>query len=89
MAEVKLPKINLISRSLSVRVNGVTGPLVEGELPKCVDFGKKIASQLQDGGRTCKLLIKNDAVFPYLILSAAESTGDGGIPARVKSPETE
>jgi len=49
MMEKKLPNINLISPSLSVRVNGVTGPLVEGELPKCVDFGKKIASQLQDG----------------------------------------
>jgi hypothetical protein len=89
MAELKLPNINLISPSLSVRVNGVTDPLVKGELPKCVDFGKKIARQLQDGGRTCKLLTKNDAVFPYLILCAAESTGDGRMPARVKSPETE
>jgi len=42
----KLPNVNLISPSLSVRVNGVTGPIVEGELPKCVDFGKKIANQL-------------------------------------------
>jgi flavorubredoxin len=47
MAEKKLPNLNLISPGLSVRVNGVTGPLVEGELPKCVDFGKKIASQLE------------------------------------------
>jgi flavorubredoxin len=43
----KLPSLNLISPSLSVRVNGVTGPVVEGELPKCVDFGKKIAVQVQ------------------------------------------
>jgi flavorubredoxin len=48
--EKKLPNINLISPSLSVRVNGVTGPIVEGELPKCVDFGKRIASQLQSIG---------------------------------------
>ena len=46
MVEKKLPNLNLISPSLSIRVNGVTGPIVEGELPKCVDFGKKIASQL-------------------------------------------
>jgi len=42
----KVPSLNLISPSLSVRVNGVTGPIVEGELPKCVAFGKKIAGQL-------------------------------------------
>jgi len=46
IVEKKLPNIKLISPSLSVRVNGVTGPIVEGELPKCVAFGKKIASQL-------------------------------------------
>ena len=41
----KLPNVKLISSSLSIRVNGVTGPIVDGELPKCVDFGKKIAGQ--------------------------------------------
>jgi flavorubredoxin len=46
--EKKLPNLNLISPGLSVRVNGVTGPIVEGELPKCVDFGKKIAGQLKN-----------------------------------------
>jgi flavodoxin len=47
MVKEKLPNLNLISPGLSIRVNGVTGPLVEGELPKCVDFGKKIAGQLR------------------------------------------
>jgi flavorubredoxin len=47
MAEKKLPNLNLISPSLSIRVKGIPGPLVEGELPKCVDFGKKIAGQLR------------------------------------------
>jgi flavorubredoxin len=42
----KLHDLHLISPSLSVRVNGVTGPIVEGELPKCIAFGKKLASQL-------------------------------------------
>jgi flavorubredoxin len=41
----KLPSLNLICPSLSVRVNGVTGPVVEGELPKCLAFGKKITTQ--------------------------------------------
>ena len=45
--ENKLPNLNLISPGLSVRVNGITGPIVEGELPKCVDFGKKIAGQIK------------------------------------------
>ena len=46
MVKNKLPNVKLISPSLSVRVNGVTGPIMEGELPKCVEFGKKIANQL-------------------------------------------
>jgi flavorubredoxin len=47
MVEKKLPNLNLILPGLSIRVNGIPGPLVEGELPKCVDFGKKIASQFK------------------------------------------
>jgi menaquinone-dependent protoporphyrinogen IX oxidase len=47
IVEKKLPSINLVSPGLSVRVRGITGPVAEGELPKCVDFGKKIAGQLK------------------------------------------
>ncbi|MGD0202957.1 MAG: flavodoxin domain-containing protein [Candidatus Bathyarchaeia archaeon] len=47
MAEKKLPNLKLISSSLSIRVNGIPGPLVEGELPKCKDFGRRIANQLK------------------------------------------
>ena len=47
MAKKKLPNLNQISPGLSIRVNGIPGPIVEGELPKCVDFGKKIAAQLK------------------------------------------
>jgi menaquinone-dependent protoporphyrinogen IX oxidase len=43
----KLPRINLISASLSVRVHGVTGPIFEGELSGCRDFGRRIANQLK------------------------------------------
>jgi flavorubredoxin len=46
MVQNKLPNLTLISPGLSVRVNGVSGPVVEGELLKCVDFGRKIAVQL-------------------------------------------
>ena len=46
MVKNKLPSLNVISPGLSVRVNGIPGPVVEGELPKCVDFGKKVANQL-------------------------------------------
>jgi flavorubredoxin len=47
MVKAKLPNLNLILPGLSIRVNGVTGPLVEGELSNCVDFGKKIAGQIR------------------------------------------
>lgn len=47
MAEKKLTNLKLISPSLSIRVNGIPGPLVEGELPKCKDFGRRIANQLK------------------------------------------
>jgi hypothetical protein len=41
-----LPTVNLVSTGLSVRVHGIPGPVVEGELPKCVEFGKTIARLL-------------------------------------------
>ena len=43
----KVPGLKLITPGLSIKVNGMEGPIVEGELPKCVDFGKKIATQLK------------------------------------------
>ena len=46
MVKNKLPKLTLISPGLSIRVSGVTGPIVDGELPKCVNFGEKIANAL-------------------------------------------
>lgn len=46
--KAKLPKLKLISPGLSVRVNGITGPIVEGELPKCTAFGKQIANQIRN-----------------------------------------
>lgn len=47
MVEEKLPSLNLIPPGLSIRVNGIKGPLVDGELPKCVDFGRKIGLHLK------------------------------------------
>ncbi|MDH5438150.1 MAG: flavodoxin family protein [Candidatus Bathyarchaeota archaeon] len=43
----KVPGLKLITSGLSIKVGGTKGPIVEGELPKCKDFGKKIASQLE------------------------------------------
>jgi len=43
----KVPSLKLITSGLSIRVRGAKGPIVEGELPKCKDFGKKIATQLK------------------------------------------
>ena len=45
----KVPNLKLIASGLSIRVGGMKGPIVEGELPKCKDFGKKVAAQLKSG----------------------------------------
>jgi flavorubredoxin len=42
----KIPNLRLIVPGLSVKVEGVNGPIAEGELPKCKEFGRKIAKQL-------------------------------------------
>jgi flavorubredoxin len=47
MLEEKLPNLNPISPGLSIRVYGIQGPIVEGELPRCKDFGRIMANQLK------------------------------------------
>ncbi|RLG56485.1 MAG: hypothetical protein DRN95_06710 [Candidatus Hydrothermarchaeota archaeon] len=42
----KIPKLKLITSGLSIKVEGMKGPIMEGELPKCKDFGRKIANQI-------------------------------------------
>jgi hypothetical protein len=42
----KLPALKLLTPGLGIRVDGMKGPVTEGELPKAIDFGKKIAAQL-------------------------------------------
>jgi len=43
----KLPNVSLLTPGLSVRVEDVNGPVAEGELPKCIEFGKRIANQIK------------------------------------------
>lgn len=43
----KVPVLELISPGLSIKVEGTKGPVAEGELPKCKDFGEKIANKLK------------------------------------------
>ena len=43
----KVPRLKLIVPGLSIKVGDMKGPIVDGELPKCRDFGKKIATQLK------------------------------------------
>lgn len=42
----KLPHLKLISPGLSIAVGGMKGPILDAELPKCNEFGQKIATQL-------------------------------------------
>ena len=46
MTQEKLGSLTLVCPSLSVQVNGMSGPVVDGELPKCVAFGKNLATQI-------------------------------------------
>jgi flavodoxin len=43
----KVPGLKQTGPMLSIAVQGSKGPIVEGELPKSKDFGKKIATQLK------------------------------------------
>ncbi len=43
----KVPNLRQIGPRLSVEVQGSKGPIVDGELPKCKEFGKSIAVQLR------------------------------------------
>ncbi|MBO3798807.1 MAG: flavodoxin domain-containing protein [Thermoproteota archaeon] len=50
----KAPGLIRIASGLSVRVQGIKGPIAEGELPKCREFGIRIAAQLKSGAsRIC------------------------------------
>ena len=46
----KISGLKLITPGLSIKVKSglsMKGPIEEGELPKCVDFGEKIAAQIK------------------------------------------
>lgn len=42
----KVRGIKLIDQGLSVKVEGMRGPLVEGAVAECFEYGKKLASKL-------------------------------------------
>ena len=43
----KAPGLKLAAPGLSIRVEGMKGPISEGELPKCKEFGGKVANQIK------------------------------------------
>ena len=43
----KVPGLKLAAPGLSIRVEGMKGPITEGELSKCKEFGVTIASQIK------------------------------------------
>jgi flavorubredoxin len=43
----KVPGAKLVAPGLSIRVQGMKGPISDGELPKCREFGNKIATQIK------------------------------------------
>ena len=42
------PDLKLVTPGLSVRVTGMKGPVAEEELPKCREFGSRIANEIAD-----------------------------------------
>ena len=42
----KIPGIKKVMDGLQVGVHGIEGPLIDGELEKCKEYGKNLASQL-------------------------------------------
>ncbi|MEM3730776.1 MAG: flavodoxin domain-containing protein [Candidatus Bathyarchaeia archaeon] len=45
----KVSGLKQIASGLSIKVLGIKGPIAEGELQKCKEFGKRIANQLKLG----------------------------------------
>jgi flavorubredoxin len=43
----KVPGSKLVAPGLSIMVKGMKGPISEGELPKCKEFGNKIATHMK------------------------------------------
>ncbi len=43
----KVPGMKMVVSGLSIKVEDMKSPIVEGELPKCGEFGTEIASQLR------------------------------------------
>jgi flavorubredoxin len=43
----KVPGAKLVAPGLSIMVQGMKGPISDGELPKCREFGNKIATQIK------------------------------------------
>jgi flavodoxin len=43
----KAPKMKQLTSGLSIKVQGIKGPIAEEEIPKCIEFGRKIATQLK------------------------------------------
>ncbi len=46
----KVPELELVVSGLSIRVKGMKGPIAEGELSKCKEFGIKTATQIKSSG---------------------------------------
>ena len=44
----KVHGLKLLAPGLSIKVSGMKGPIVEGELSRCREFGAKIAAQLKE-----------------------------------------
>ncbi len=43
----KAPGLRIVTPGLSIKVDGINGPISEGELPRCKEFGRKFAALIK------------------------------------------
>jgi len=46
--QTKAPGTEVVSPGLSIKVNGMKGPVSDGELPECREFGIRVANMLKE-----------------------------------------
>jgi len=58
--------MKMVAPGLSIKVEGMKGPITEGEPPKCKEFGIKIATQLMPPNLICTTIsfIRNGTTKP-------------------------
>ncbi|NLF88672.1 FprA family A-type flavoprotein [Candidatus Bathyarchaeota archaeon] len=47
IVQMRMPNLKMVLPGLSLRVSGVRGPMMEGEIDRCIEFGGALADHLR------------------------------------------